>query len=453
MGMSTPPSPTVQPATGRLGVLTVGLGAVATTLIAGVELAKRGQGKPIGSLTQMGTIRLGKRTEDRSPLIKDFVPLAKLEDIVWGAWDVFPDDAYVAASRAGVLEAGKHIESISDTLRDIRPMKAAFERKYARNLDGQHIMGDGDTISKRAMLDAIRQDINTFRDTKEVDRVVMIWCASTEIFIEPGPAHQTIESFEAAIDAEDDQVSPAMLYAYAAILEGVPFANGAPNLAVDTPVLRKLATERNVAISGKDFKTGQTLIKTVLAPMLKARNLGLSGWYSTNILGNRDGEVLDAPENFKTKEESKLGVLEDILEPAKNPDLYGDVFHKVSINYYPPRGDNKEGWDNIDIFGWLNYPMQIKVNFLCRDSILAAPLALDLVLFSDLAQRAGLGGIQEWLSFYYKSPQTAPGLYAEHDVFIQLTKLKNTLRWIMGEEALTHLGREYYDTAPDGDEG
>lgn len=453
MGMSTPPSPTVQPATGRLGVLTVGLGAVATTLIAGVELAKRGQGKPIGSLTQMGTIRLGKRTEDRSPLIKDFVPLAKLEDIVWGAWDVFPDDAYVAASRAGVLEAGKHIESISDTLRDIRPMKAAFERKYARNLEGQHIMGEGGTISKRAMLNAIREDINTFRDTKEVDRVVMIWCASTEIFIEPGPAHQDVESFEAAIDAEDDQISPAMLYAYAAILEGVPFANGAPNLAVDTPVLRKLATERNVAISGKDFKTGQTLMKTVLAPMLKARNLGLSGWYSTNILGNRDGEVLDAPENFKTKEESKLGVLEDILEPTKNPDLYGDVFHKVSINYYPPRGDNKEGWDNIDIFGWLNYPMQIKVNFLCRDSILAAPLALDLILFSDLAQRAGLGGIQEWLSFYYKSPQTAPGLYAEHDVFIQLTKLKNTLRWIMGEEALTHLGREYYDTIPDTDEG
>ncbi|MEO6125279.1 MAG: inositol-3-phosphate synthase [Ilumatobacteraceae bacterium] len=451
--MSTPPSPTVQPATGRLGVLTVGLGAVATTLIAGVELAKRGEGKPIGSLTQMGTIRLGKRTEDRSPMIKDFVPLAKLEDIVWGAWDVFPDDAYVAASRAGVLEAGKHIESISDTLRDIRPMKAAFERKYARNLDGQHTMGDGGTISKRAMLDAIRVDINTFRDTKAVDRLVMIWCASTEIFIEPGPAHQTIESFEAAIDAEDDQISPAMLYAYAAILEGVPFANGAPNLAVDTPVLRKLATERNVPISGKDFKTGQTLIKTVLAPMLKARNLGLSGWYSTNILGNRDGEVLDAPENFKTKEESKLGVLEDILEPSKNPDLYGDVFHKVSINYYPPRGDNKEGWDNIDIFGWLNYPMQIKVNFLCRDSILAAPLALDLILFSDLAQRAGLGGIQEWLSFYYKSPQTAPGLYAEHDVFIQLTKLKNTLRWIMGEETLTHLGREYYDEVPSSDEG
>ncbi len=426
--------------------MTVGLGAVATTLIAGVELAKRGQGLPIGSLTQMGTIRLGKRTEDRSPLIKDFVPLARLEDIVWGAWDVFPDDAYVAASRAGVLEGGKHIESISEVLRDIRPMKAAFERKYARNLDGQHTMGVG--TPKRMMLNNIREDINRFRDEKECDRLVMIWCASTEIFIEPGPAHQDIASFEAAIDAEDDQISPAMLYAYAAILEGVPFANGAPNLAVDTPVLRKLATERGVAISGKDFKTGQTLMKTVLAPMLKARNLGLSGWYSTNILGNRDGEVLDAPENFKTKEESKLGVLEDILEPSKNPDLYGDVFHKVSINYYPPRGDNKEGWDNIDIFGWLNYPMQIKVNFLCRDSILAAPLALDLVLFSDLAQRAGLGGIQEWLSFYYKSPQVAPGLYAEHDLFIQLTKLKNTLRWMMGEEAITHLGREYYDELP-----
>ena len=445
--MSTPPSPTVQPATGRLGVLTVGLGAVATTLISGVELAKRGQALPIGSLTQMGTIRLGKRTEDRSPLVKDFVPLANLEDIVWGAWDVFPDDAYVAASRAGVLDAGRHIEAVSDVLRDIRPMKAAFERKYARNLDGEHIMD----VSKREMLNAIREDINRFRDEKAVDRLVMIWCASTEIFIEPGPAHQDLESFEAAIDAEDDQISPAMLYAYAAILEGVPFANGAPNLAVDTPVLRKLATERNVPISGKDFKTGQTLIKTVLAPMLKARQLGLSGWYSTNILGNRDGEVLDAPENFKTKEESKLGVLEDILEPSKNPDLYGDVFHKVSINYYPPRGDNKEGWDNIDIFGWMNYPMQIKVNFLCRDSILAAPLALDLVLFSDLAQRAGLGGIQEWLSFYYKSPQCAPGLYPEHDLFIQLTKLKNTLRWMMGEEAITHLGREYYDEVPEVD--
>ena len=435
-------TPTIAPATGRLGVLTVGLGAVASTLIAGVELVKRGQALPIGSLTQMGTIRLGKRTDNRSPLVKDFVPLAALDDIVWGAWDVFPDDAYVAASRAGVLEGGKHIEAISDVLRDVRPMTAAFERKYARNLDGEHTKGD---ISKRAMLEGIREDIHRFRDEKAVDRLVMIWCASTEIFIEIGPQHMTIESFEAAIDANDEMIAPSMLYAYASILEGVPFANGSPNLAVDTPVLRQLATERNVPISGKDFKTGQTLIKTVLAPMLKARQLGLSGWYSTNILGNRDGEVLDAPENFKTKEESKLGVLEDILEPTKNPDLYGDVFHKVSINYYPPRGDNKEGWDNIDIFGWLGYPMQIKVNFLCRDSILAAPLALDLVLFSDLAQRAGLGGIQEWLSYYYKSPQVAPGLYPEHDLFIQLTKLKNTLRWMMGEDPITHLGREYYD--------
>ncbi|MEO5898590.1 MAG: inositol-3-phosphate synthase [Ilumatobacteraceae bacterium] len=439
--MSTPPSPNVAPATGRLGVLTVGLGAVASTLIAGVELVKRGMGLPIGSLSQMGTIRLGKRTESRSPLVKDFVPLAALEDIVWGAWDVYPDDAYVAASRAGVLEAGKHIEGIADALRDIRPMKAAFEQKYARNLEGDHIKGE---IGKRAMLEAIREDIARFKEDNRLDRLVMIWCASTEVFIEPGPAHMDIESFEKAIDENNDQIAPSMLYAYAALLEGVPFSNGAPNLAVDTPVLRQFATEHNIPISGKDFKTGQTLMKTVLAPMIKARQLGLSGWYSTNILGNRDGEVLDAPENFKTKEESKLGVLEDILEPAKNPELYGNVFHKVSINYYPPRGDNKEGWDNIDIFGWLNYPMQIKVDFLCRDSILAAPLALDLVLFSDLAQRAGLGGIQEWLSFYFKSPQVAPGLYAEHDLFIQLTKLKNTLRWIMGEDQITHLGREYY---------
>ncbi|NBO53772.1 MAG: inositol-3-phosphate synthase [Actinobacteria bacterium] len=438
----TSSTPKIAPADGRLGVLVVGLGAVSTTLIAGVELAKRGMGQPFGSMTQMGTIRLGKRTEGRSPLVKDFVPLARLEDIEWGTWDVFPDDAYVAASRAGVLEGGKHIEAISDTLRDIRPMPAAFERKYARNLDGDHTKGD---ISKRAMLEAIRADINKFRDDKKVDRMVMIWCASTEVFIEPGPAHMTIESFEKAIDANDESIAPSMLYAYAALLEGVPFANGAPNLAVDMPCLRQYATEHNIPISGKDFKTGQTLMKTVLAPMLKARQLGLSGWYSTNILGNRDGEVLDAPENFKTKEESKLGVLEHILEPEKNPELYGDVFHKVSINYYPPRGDNKEGWDNIDIFGWLGYPMQIKVNFLCRDSILAAPLALDLVLFSDLAQRAGLGGIQEWLSFYYKSPQVAPGLYPEHDLFIQLTKLKNTLRWMMGEDQITHLGREYYE--------
>jgi myo-inositol-1-phosphate synthase len=431
----------VQPATGRLGVLTIGLGAVASTLIAGVELVKRGIAAPTGSLAMMDTIRLGKRTDDRTPLIRDFVPLAALEDIVFGAWDPFPDDAYVAAQRAGVLEAGKHLEVISEALREIRPMKAAFDREYVKRIDADNTIG---TINKRAMLNAIREDINRFKDEKKVDRLVMIWCASTEVFIEIGPAHLTLDAFEAAIDANDPTIAPSMLYAYAALLEGVPFANGAPNLCVDVPALRDYATQNGVAISGKDFKTGQTLIKTVLGPMLRARMLGLRGWYSTNILGNRDGEVLDDPDNFKTKEESKLGVLENILQPSQFPELYGDVYHKVRINYYPPRGDNKEGWDNIDLFGWLGYDMQLKVDFLCRDSILAAPLALDLVLFSDLAQRAGMGGIQEWLSFYYKSPQVAPGLYPEHDLFIQLTKLKNTLRWMMGEDQITHLGREYY---------
>jgi myo-inositol-1-phosphate synthase len=440
----TTPTPNVAPATGRLGILTVGLGAVASTLIAGVELVKRGQGAPIGALTQMDTIRLGKRTDNRNPLIKDFVPIARLEDIEWGAWDPFPDDAYIAATRAGVLESGKHIEGIAEVLRDVRPMKAAFDREYVKRIDAENTMG---TIDKRAMLNSIREDINRFKEEKKVDRVVMIWAASTEIFIEPGPAHDNIESFEKAIDANDPTIAPSMLYAYAAILEGVPFANGAPNLTVDIPVLRDLAVERKVPISGKDFKTGQTLIKTVLGPMLRTRMLGLSGWYSTNILGNRDGEVLDDPDNFKTKEESKLGVLEHILDPELFPELYGDVYHKVRINYYPPRGDNKEGWDNIDLFGWLGYPMQLKVDFLCRDSILAAPLALDLVLFSDLAQRAGMYGIQEWLSFYYKAPMTAPGLIAEHDLFVQQAKLKNTLRWMMGEEQITHLGREYYDEA------
>jgi myo-inositol-1-phosphate synthase len=431
----------VLPATGRLGVLTIGLGAVASTLIAGVELVKRGIASPTGSLAMMDTIRLGKRTDDRSPLIKDFVPLASLDDIVFGAWDPFPDDAYVAAQRAGVLESGKHLEVISDALRDIRPMKAAFDREYVKRIDADNTIG---TINKRAMLNSIREDINRFKDEKKVDRLVMIWCASTEVFIEIGAAHLTLDAFEAAIDANDPTIAPSMLYAYAALLEGVPFANGAPNLCVDVPALRDFATKNGVAISGKDFKTGQTLIKTVLGPMLRARMLGLRGWYSTNILGNRDGEVLDDPDNFKTKEESKLGVLENILQPSQFPELYGDVYHKVRINYYPPRGDNKEGWDNIDLFGWLGYDMQLKVDFLCRDSILAAPLALDLVLFSDLAQRAGMGGIQEWLSFYYKSPQVAPGLHPEHDLFVQLAKLKNTLRWMMGEDQITHLGREYY---------
>ncbi len=437
-----PPSPTVAPADGTLGVLCVGLGAVTTTLIAGVELAKRGQEEPVGSLTQMGTIRIGKRTDGNVPRIQDFVPLASLGQIVFGAWDPYPDDAYTAASRAGVLDQGRHLEGIADALRAIQPMKAAFDGNYVKRLDGKNVMA---ATSKREMLDQIRVDINTFKDEHLCDRVVMIWCASTEIYIETGPAHADLAAFEAAIDAEDPTIAPSMLYAYAALLEGVPFANGAPNLAVDTPVLRKYAEDHNVPISGKDFKTGQTLLKTVLAPMLKARSLGLAGWYSTNILGNRDGEVLDDPENFKTKEVSKLGVLEDILEPERFPALYGDVYHKVRINYYPPRGDNKEGWDNIDLFGWMGYPMQMKVDFLCRDSILAAPLALDLVLFMDLAQRAGMGGIQEWLSFYYKSPQTPPGLYPEHDLFIQQTKLKNTLRWMMGENPITHLGQDYDD--------
>jgi myo-inositol-1-phosphate synthase len=415
---------------------------VTSTLIAGVELVKRGMGEPIGSLALMGTIRLGKRTDHRAPFIKDFVPVAALDDIVFGAWDPFPDDAYVAAQRAGVLDAGRHLEGIADVLRDVRPMPAAFDRTYAKRIDADNVVG---SVDKRTMLNAIREDINRFREEKQVDRLVMIWAASTEIFIEPGPAHMSLDAFEAAIDANDPTIAPSMLYAYAALQEGVPFANGAPNLTVDIPALTEYATEHNVPISGKDFKTGQTLIKTVLGPMIKARMLGLSGWYSTNILGNRDGEVLDDPDNFRTKEESKLGVLEHILEPDKYPQLYGEVYHKVRINYYPPRGDNKEGWDNIDIFGWLGYPMQLKVDFLCRDSILAAPLALDLVLFSDLAQRAGMSGIQEWLSFYYKSPQVASGLYPEHDLFIQLTKLKNTLRWMKGEEQITHLGREYYD--------
>jgi myo-inositol-1-phosphate synthase len=439
---SSVPTPTIRPINGKLGVLTVGLGAVSSTLIAGVELAKRQMAAPIGSLTQMGTIRLGKRTDGRAPAIREFAPLATLDDIVFGAWDPFPDDAYVAASRAGVLET-KHLESVSDALRSVQPMKAAFDPYYVKRLDGPNVK---DRSHKRAMLEGIRQDIRDFAEKNGVERMVMIWCGSTEIYLEPGAAHQTLEDFERAIDADDAQIAPSMLYAYAALLENVAFANGAPNLTVDIPALTEYARAHKIPISGKDFKTGQTLLKTVLAPMFKARMLGVNGWYSTNILGNRDGEVLDDPESFKTKEESKLGVLEYILQPEMYPELYGDIFHKVRINYYPPRGDNKEGWDNIDIFGWMGYPMQIKVDFLCRDSILAAPLALDLVLFSDLAQRAGLGGIQEWLSFYYKSPQVAPGLYPEHDLFIQLTKLKNTLRWMMGEEQITHLGIDYYES-------
>ena len=438
---SPSPVPAIAPADGKLGVLCVGLGAVATTFIAGVELIRAGLAEPIGSLSQIGTIRLGKRTEERAPLIRDFVPLASLDQLVFGAWDPFPDDAYVAAVRAGVLDTARHLEPIADALRSVQPMAAAFDPTYVKKLDGPNVKA---TASKRALLEGIRDDIRAFRATHGCDRMVMVWCGSTEVFLEIGEDHLDLERFNAAIDANAHTISPAMLYAYASLLEGVPFANGAPNLAVDVPALRQFATDNGVPICGKDFKTGQTMVKTVLAPMFKARMLGMNGWYSTNILGNRDGEVLDDPDSFKTKESSKLGVLDTILQPDTYPQLYGDLHHVVRINYYPPRGDNKEGWDNIDFFGWLGYPMQLKVDLLCRDSILAAPLALDLALFLDLAQRAGLGGVQEWLSFYFKAPQVAPGLYAEHDLFIQLTKLKNTLRWLKGESQITHLGVEYY---------
>jgi len=432
----------IRPATGKLGILTPGLGAVATTFIAGVESIRRGLSKPIGSLTQMATIRLGKRTEKRAPLIKEFVPVAELDDLVFGAWDPISDDALTAACKAGVLEQ-RDIEPLADFLREIKPMPAVFDNRYVTRIHGENVKR-GKT--KRDLAEQLRQDIRDFKTKNRLDRVVAVWCASTETYIKSGPQHATIEQFEKAMERNDDAIAPSMLYAWACIMEGVPYANGAPNLAVDTPALMQLAIDRGVPISGKDFKTGQTWMKTVIAPGLKARMLGLAGWYSTNILGNRDGEVLDDPASFKTKEESKLSVLHTVLQPEIYPDLYKDFSHVVRINYYPPRGDNKEGWDNIDIFGWMGYPMQIKVNFLCRDSILAAPIVLDLALFSDFAQRAGLKGIQEWLSFYYKSPMAAPALQPEHDLFIQQTKLKNTLRHLMGEEQITHLGLEYYQS-------
>jgi len=432
--------PKIAPASGKLGILTPGLGAVATTFIAGVESIRRGLAKPIGSITQTATIRLGKRTDNRAPLIKDFVPLANLNDIVFGAWDPIPDDALTAVRKAGVLEE-KDVAPIADFLAAIKPMPAVFDNHYVTRIHGTNVK-TGKT--KRDLAEQLRQDIRDFKAKNKLDRVVIVWCASTEIFIKAGPQHATIEQFERAMDNNDEAIAPSMLYAYAAIMENVPFANGAPNLSADVPALLQLAQQRGVPVSGKDFKTGQTWMKTVIAPGLKARMLGLAGWYSTNILGNRDGEVLDDPQSFKTKEESKLSVLHTILQPEKYPDLYKDFSHVVRINYYPPRGDNKEGWDNIDIFGWMNYPMQIKINFLCRDSILAAPLVLDVALFSDFAQRAGMKGIQEWLSFFYKSPMTAPGLQPEHDLFIQQTKMKNTLRHLMGEDQITHLGLEYY---------
>ncbi|MGD8321435.1 MAG: inositol-3-phosphate synthase [Gemmatimonadota bacterium] len=432
----------IRPATGKLGVLLPGFGAVATTFVAGVEAARRGLAQPIGSLTQMSTIRLGKRTEGRAPLIKDFVPLAGLDDLVFGAWDPIPDDGYASALNAGVLHKEQHLDPIKDFLSSIKPMPAAFDTSYVKKLDGPN---KKTAANKKELAEQIRADIRRFKEENGCDRLVMVWCGSTEIYVRPTAVHENLEAFEKAMEENDAAVAPSQLYAYAAIMEGIPYANGAPNLSADFAALEDLAVEKGVPIGGKDFKTGQTLMKTILAPGFKTRMLGLNGWFSTNILGNRDGEVLDDPESFKTKEVSKLGVLEHILQPNMYPDLYGDMYHKVRINYYPPRGDNKEGWDNIDIFGWMGYPMQIKVDFLCRDSILAAPIVLDLALFMDLAGRAGMKGIQEWLSFYFKSPQTAPGLYPEHDLFIQHWKLKNTLRWMMGEDQITHLGVEYYE--------
>jgi len=431
----------IAPPQGKVGVLTCGMGAVATTFMAGVDLIRSNDAQPVGSVTQLGTIRLGKRTEHRSPLIKEFVPLAALDDLAFGGWDLFPDSAYDAAVNAAVLSPEDLVQA-KKFLSTIRPMKAAFNRDYVKRLDGPHIKK---AKNKYELALQIKEDIARFRKQSRAARLVVIWCGSTEIFLTPHEVHSTPAKFEAAMKKNHPAIAPSMLYAWAAITSGVPFANGAPNLTVDIPAMQQLAREHNVPICGKDFKTGQTLLKTILAPGFKARMLGLNGWFSTNILGNRDGEVLDDPDSFKTKEESKLGVLEYILQPKLYPKLYGNICHKVRINYYPPRGDNKEGWDNIDIFGWLNYPMQIKVDFLCRDSILAAPIVLDLVLFLDLAQRAGMHGIQEWLSFYFKSPMCAPQLYPEHDLFIQLMKLKNTLRWMMGEELITHLGSEYYD--------
>jgi myo-inositol-1-phosphate synthase len=431
----------VRPAGGRVGVLLPGMGAVATTFIAGVEAVNAGLAKPIGSLTQMGTIRLGKRTDNRVPMVKDFVPLAEMGQLVFGGWDPIPDNAYEAAKKAGVLEE-KLLDALRPRLEPIKPMAAVFDTRYVKKLDGPNVKKGKNWAD---LAEQVRADIRRFKEEKKLDRVVMVWCGSTEIYLETKPVHQSLKAFEAGLAANDPDISPSMIYVYAALKERVPYANGAPNLSCDMPAMIELAKEMRVPICGKDFKTGQTMLKTVLAPMFKARMLGVAGWYSTNILGNRDGEVLDDPESFKTKEVSKLGVLEHILQPELNPDLYGNIFHKVRINYYPPRGDNKEGWDNIDIFGWLGYPMQIKVDFLCRDSILAAPLVLDLALFLDFAERAGMSGIQEWLSFYFKSPQTAPGLYPEHDLFIQLMKLKNNLRYHMGEELITHLGQEYYE--------
>ena len=431
----------IAPAKGKLGILLVGLGAVSTTTIAGVLAVRKGLANPIGSLTQMGTIRLGKRTEGRSPRINEAVPLVNLDNVVFGGWDIFEENSYQAARTAGVLETSL-LDQIKPDLEAIRPMTAVFDQRYVKRLDGPNVKKGK---NKRDLAEQLRADIRAFKKDNNLDRLVMVWCGSTEVFMKESAAHQSVDAFEKALEANDPSIPSSMIYTYAALMEDVPFANGAPNLSVDVPAMMSLAQQKRLPICGKDFKTGQTWIKTVIAPGVKARLLGVEGWYSTNILGNRDGEVLDDPESFKTKEESKKSVLDYILQPHLYPGLYEDLHHVVRINYYPPRGDNKEGWDNIDLVGWLGYKMQLKINFLCRDSILAAPIVLDLALFLDLAKRAGMSGIQEWLSFYFKSPMHAPGLYPEHDLFIQLMKLKNTLRYMKGEDMITHLGREYYD--------
>jgi myo-inositol-1-phosphate synthase len=439
--MTTGKGRPIQPADGKLGILLPGMGAVATTFVAGVEAIRTGISKPIGSLTQMGTVRLGKRTDNRSPLIKEFVPLANLNDVVFGGWDIYTDSAYEAARKAGVLD-DRHLNALKPFLETLKPWPAVFDTQYVKKLHGDNVKKGK---NKRDLADQVSADIDKFKKDNGLARLVMVWCGSTEVYREAGEVHSSLAKFEKGLEESHPDILPSMLYAYCAIKAGIPYANGAPNLSGDFPAMLELAKKTSTPISGKDFKTGQTFMKTILAPGFKARLLGMNGWFSTNILGNRDGEVLDDPESFKSKEVSKLGVLEHILQPHLYPDLYGKIHHVVRINYYPPRGDNKEGWDNIDIFGWMGYPMQIKVDFLCRDSILAAPIVLDLALFSDLAGRAGMSGIQEWLSFYFKSPQTAPGLYPEHDLFIQLMKLKNTLRHLRGEDLITHLGLEYYD--------
>ncbi|MDX2088924.1 MAG: inositol-3-phosphate synthase [Kofleriaceae bacterium] len=432
----------VKPAKGKLGILMPGMGAVATTFVAGVMAIRKGIGKPIGSLTQLGHIRIGKRTDGQSPAIKDYVSLAQLDDIVFGGWDIFPDNAYQAALRAGVLDEHKHLAPLKAELEAVKPMPAVFEQAYVKKLNGPNVKKG---TSKMHLAEQVMEDIKSFKATHGCDRLVAVWCGSTEVYRKPTEVHSTLAKFEEGLRNSHDDIAPSQIYAYACLQMGVPYANGAPNLSVDTPALLELARKQGLPVAGKDFKTGQTLMKTILAPGFKARMLGLEGWYSTNILGNRDGEVLDDPESFKSKEVTKLGVIDHILQPELYPELYGNISHVVRINYYPPRGDNKEGWDNIDIVGWLGYPMQIKVNFLCRDSILAAPIVLDLALFMDFAARAGMSGVQEWLSFYWKSPMTPEGLYPEHDLFIQLMKLKNTLRYTKGDELITHLGAEYYD--------